>query len=56
MLSPIDARPSHWVGVVGKGSLGHLALQFLSKWGCGIGQNELRERRPKMTSAECHRG
>jgi uncharacterized zinc-type alcohol dehydrogenase-like protein len=29
-------RPIHRVGVVGVGGLGHLALQFLNKWGCDV--------------------
>jgi len=28
--------PVHRVGVIGIGGLGHLALQFLSKWGCEV--------------------
>lgn len=28
--------PVHRVGVIGIGGLGHLALQFLSKWGCDV--------------------
>ena len=28
--------PTHRVGVIGIGGLGHLALQFLSKWGCDV--------------------
>lgn len=28
--------PTHRVGVVGIGGLGHLALQFLNKWGCEV--------------------
>jgi uncharacterized zinc-type alcohol dehydrogenase-like protein len=28
--------PTHKVGVVGIGGLGHLALQFLNKWGCEV--------------------
>lgn len=28
--------PTHKVGVVGVGGLGHLALQFLNKWGCEV--------------------
>ncbi|MDX1570627.1 MAG: NAD(P)-dependent alcohol dehydrogenase [Xanthomonadales bacterium] len=28
--------PTHRVGVVGIGGLGHLALQFLSSWGCEV--------------------
>lgn len=28
--------PTHLVGVVGIGGLGHLALQFLNKWGCEV--------------------
>ncbi|HEY1187043.1 MAG TPA: NAD(P)-dependent alcohol dehydrogenase [Gemmata sp.] len=29
-------RPTHRVGVVGIGGLGHLALQFANKWGCEV--------------------
>jgi len=29
-------RPTDRVGVVGVGGLGHLAIQFLSKWGCEV--------------------
>lgn len=29
-------RPTHRVGVVGIGGLGHMALQFLNKWGCEV--------------------
>ena len=31
-----DVQPTHRVGVVGIGGLGHLALQFLNKWGCEV--------------------
>jgi alcohol/geraniol dehydrogenase (NADP+) len=31
-----DVRPTHRVGVVGIGGLGHLALQFLNRWGCEV--------------------
>lgn len=31
-----DVRPTDHVGVVGIGGLGHLALQFLSRWGCHV--------------------
>ncbi len=31
-----DVRPTHRVGVIGIGGLGHLALQFLNKWGCHV--------------------
>ncbi|WP_439632010.1 NADPH-dependent aldehyde reductase Ahr [Gemmata sp.] len=31
-----DVRPTHKVGVVGIGGLGHLALQFANKWGCEV--------------------
>jgi uncharacterized zinc-type alcohol dehydrogenase-like protein len=31
-----DVRPTHRVGVVGIGGLGHFALQFLNKWGCEV--------------------
>ena len=29
-------RPTYRVGVVGVGGLGHLAVQFLNKWGCEV--------------------
>jgi len=29
-------RPTHRVAVVGIGGLGHLAVQFLAKWGCDV--------------------
>ena len=31
-----NIRPTDRVGVVGIGGLGHLALQFLNKWGCDV--------------------
>ncbi|ARG96647.1 NADPH-dependent aldehyde reductase Ahr [Legionella micdadei] len=31
-----DIRPTFRVGVIGIGGLGHLALQFLHKWGCEV--------------------
>jgi alcohol/geraniol dehydrogenase (NADP+) len=31
-----DVQPTHRVGVIGIGGLGHLALQFLSAWGCDV--------------------
>lgn len=39
VFSPIvefDIQPTQKVGVVGIGGLGHLALQFLNKWGCEV--------------------
>jgi len=35
-LVQFDVRPTQRVGVVGIGGLGHLALQFLNKWGCEV--------------------
>jgi len=35
-LVQFDVRPTHRVGVVGIGGLGHLALAFLNKWGCDV--------------------
>ncbi|HLD13993.1 MAG TPA: NAD(P)-dependent alcohol dehydrogenase [Burkholderiales bacterium] len=32
----LDVKPTHRVGVIGIGGLGHLALQFLNKWGCEV--------------------
>ena len=31
-----DIRPTSTVGVIGIGGLGHMALQFLNKWGCEV--------------------
>jgi alcohol/geraniol dehydrogenase (NADP+) len=31
-----DVLPVHRVGVIGIGGLGHMALQFLNKWGCDV--------------------
>ena len=39
VFSPIlefGVRPTDRVGVIGIGGLGHLALQFLNKWGCEV--------------------
>lgn len=35
-LVQFGVRPTQRVGVIGIGGLGHLALQFLSKWGCEV--------------------
>jgi alcohol/geraniol dehydrogenase (NADP+) len=35
-LVQFDVRPTDRVGVIGIGGLGHLALQFLRKWGCEV--------------------
>ena len=34
--SQFDVRPTDRVGVIGIGGLGHLAVQFLNKWGCEV--------------------
>lgn len=31
-----DVKPTNRVGVIGIGGLGHMALQFLNKWGCEV--------------------
>ncbi|MBH8566620.1 NAD(P)-dependent alcohol dehydrogenase [Nostoc sp. CENA67] len=31
-----DVRPTHRVGIVGIGGLGHMAVQFANKWGCEV--------------------
>jgi uncharacterized zinc-type alcohol dehydrogenase-like protein len=31
-----DIKPTERVGVIGIGGLGHMAVQFLSKWGCHV--------------------
>lgn len=35
-LVQFDIKPTDRVGVIGIGGLGHLALQFLNKWGCEV--------------------
>jgi uncharacterized zinc-type alcohol dehydrogenase-like protein len=35
-LVQFDVRPTHRVGVIGVGGLGHLALKFLRAWGCEV--------------------
>jgi uncharacterized zinc-type alcohol dehydrogenase-like protein len=35
-LIQFDVRPTHRVGVVGIGGLGHMALMFLNHWGCDV--------------------
>lgn len=35
-LVQLGVRPTQRVGVIGIGGLGHLALQFLNKWGCEV--------------------
>ena len=35
-LIQFDIRPTASVGVIGIGSLGHLALRFLNAWGCEV--------------------
>jgi alcohol/geraniol dehydrogenase (NADP+) len=35
-LLQFQVRPTDRVGVIGIGGLGHLALQFLNKWGCDV--------------------
>jgi uncharacterized zinc-type alcohol dehydrogenase-like protein len=35
-LLQMGVLPTHRVGVIGIGGLGHLALQFINKWGCDL--------------------
>ncbi len=35
-LVQFDVKPTHEVGVIGIGGLGHLALRFLHAWGCEV--------------------
>ena len=35
-LLEFEVKPTHRVGVIGIGGLGHMALQFLSAWGCEV--------------------
>lgn len=35
-IADFGVKPTHRVGVIGIGGLGHLALRFLDKWGCHV--------------------
>jgi uncharacterized zinc-type alcohol dehydrogenase-like protein len=35
-LLEFEVKPTHRVGVIGIGGLGHMALQFLGAWGCEV--------------------
>ncbi len=35
-IATAGVHPTHRVGVIGIGGLGHLALKFLNKWGCEV--------------------
>lgn len=35
-ITQFDVKPTDRVGVIGIGGLGHLAVQFLNKWGCEV--------------------
>jgi uncharacterized zinc-type alcohol dehydrogenase-like protein len=35
-IADLAVKPTQRVGVIGIGGLGHLALQFLNKWGCHV--------------------
>ena len=35
-LLQMNVLPTHRVGVIGIGGLGHMALRFLNKWGCDV--------------------
>jgi len=35
-LLEFDVKPTHRVGVIGIGGLGHMALRFLNAWGCEV--------------------
>jgi len=35
-IADFNIKPTDRVGVIGIGGLGHMALQFLSKWGCEV--------------------
>lgn len=36
VLDMFNIKPTDRVGIVGVGGLGHLAIQFAAKWGCGV--------------------
>lgn len=35
-IADFGVKPTHRVGVIGIGGLGHLAIKFLNKWGCEV--------------------
>lgn len=35
-ITQFNVQPTNRVGVIGVGGLGHLAIQFLNKWGCEV--------------------
>ena len=35
-IADLGVKPTHRVGVIGIGGLGHLAIQFLNAWGCEV--------------------
>lgn len=35
-IAELGVMPTHRVGVIGIGGLGHLAIKFLNKWGCEV--------------------
>ncbi|MBA2710218.1 MAG: NAD(P)-dependent alcohol dehydrogenase [Tatlockia sp.] len=50
----LDVRPTQRVGVIGIGGLGHMALQFLNKWGCEVtafSSTESKEKEAKKMGA-----
>ena len=55
-LVQFDVKPTDRVGVVGIGGLGHMALKFLSKWGCEVfaftSSDSKREEAKKMGAHE----
>jgi uncharacterized zinc-type alcohol dehydrogenase-like protein len=51
-----DVRPTHRVGVVGIGGLGHLALKFLSKWGCEVVAFTSESKKDEAMTLGAHHG
>ena len=62
VLDMYNVRPTQRVGIIGLGGLGHLAVQFASKWGCDVvvfsGTESKREEALKLGAREfyCTKG
>jgi len=50
-----DVRPTHRVGVIGIGGLGHMAIRFLKAWGCEVTAfSSTADKEPEARSLGAH--
>ena len=58
VLDMFKVKSTERVGIVGMGDLGHLAVQFVAKWGCEVvvffGSEDKREQAMQFGAAEFH--